>query len=893
GSFIFNGTSNQHIYFNSNSYFCSLVIESSGNVYIHDPIVIEESLTINSGVLASNSHTIEIGGSWRNNVGVGAFWQSSGTVVFNGYGTRECDGEEFHILELNKSSGELRFHEGVTECDTYNYTQGVMRVNGGSFTANDLEDSGIYGEIIITSGDLTFHQDASQFIDLRGDITMSDGTFTIYGGGDNSYWPYMQNASITMSGGVLDFVDNGIRIHQTNYSLTENITGGRIRTAYGFDIYRDDFTPAGGVIELYGTSDEHIIISGTSYFHNLEINKSSKNYSTNSIIKKPRNKEPLNTGKSNSITANSNLDINGDFIINAGTFNAPGKMFVAGNWQNNAGSAAFIEGSDTVYFDGNSDQYCNYETFYNLILAKIAGGFILNEDDIFCVNYDWVSGDLHVDGGGLIVSDLVDDGIYGTITLSGGLIEFNQGTSSGEYIDLNGNLTITGGQMNVNGGSIASYWPWAADASITMSGGVLDFKDQSIYIFNSPSWVLSENITGGTIRTSSDFNGNRTDYTPTGGTLEMYGPDDAVLSMGVGSNLFNLDIYKSGKGGQNKIVVTETRPGQITENKSQKSNTLILVSDIVINGDFSLQGSSFNFNGHQAKVVGDVNISNNGIMTIDSNGELMLGSGSQFLCETGGIIEVFGVLNNEALITAESGYYNFSIGTGGAIRAEHAIFENMGENGIYINSGGLVDIAFPFNNCTFQNGIGASGTSLLTINNNQALTINNASFPALMAGGPCNVSKTENQGEITFIDPTGPFCGCIYEDDPHDRIYWESSIGYYVALTALLEGPFDGGGMTTYLNEENLIPLTQPYSSPPWNYSGTESVATIPPNVVDWVLIELRDATTSDSATQYRTFSRKAAFMLKSGYIVNLDGASSIFFNDIFNDDLYSVVHHR
>jgi len=280
-------------------------------------------------------------------------------------------------------------------------------------------------------------------------------------------------------------------------------------------------------------------------------------------------------------------------------------------------------------------------------------------------------------------------------------------------------------------------------------------------------------------------------------------------------------------------------------------------------------------------------------MTIDSNGELMLGSGSQFLCETGGIIEVFGVLNNEALITAESGYYNFSIGTGGAIRAEHAIFENMGENGIYINSGGLVDIAFPFNNCTFQNGIGASGTSLLTINNNQALTINNASFPVMMAGGPCNTAKTEDSGEITFIDPTGPFCGCIYEDDPYDRINWESSVGYYVALTALLEGSFDGTGMTTHLNEEILIPLTQPYFSPPWNYSGTESVATIPPNVVDWVLIELRDASGAATATGSRVFARKAAFMLKNGYIVDLDGASSIFFNDVFNQNMFVVVYHR
>ena len=893
GSFIFSRTSSQYLHFNSNSYFNNLVIELSGNVNMYDPIVIEQNLIINSGVLASNSHKIEIGGSWRNNVGIGAFWQSSGTVVFTGYGNRECDGEEFHILELNKTSGELRFHEGVTECDSYNYTQGVMRVNGGSFTANDLEDSGIYGEIIVTSGNLTFHQDASQYIDLRGDLTITDGTFTIYGGGDNSYWPYQNNASITMSGGILDIVDNGIRIHSTNYLLTENITGGRIRTAYGFDIYRDDFTPTGGAIELYGTSDEHIILAGGSNFYDLEINKSTKNYSPNSIIKKPRYKEPHNPGKSNSITANSNLDINGDFIIQAGTFDAPGKMFVAGDWQNFAGPAAFIEDLDTVYFDGNSDQYCNYENFYNLVLVKSGGELILNDDDVFCENYDWASGDLHVDGGGFIVSDLVDDGIYGTTTLSAGLIEFTQGTTTGEYVDLNGSLTINGGQMNVFGGSIASYWPWAADASITMSGGVLDFKDQGIYIFNSPTWALTENIIGGTIRTSSDFNGDRTDFTPTGGTLELYGPDDAVISMGAGSSLFNLDIYKSGKGSQNNIVVSETRSGQISDFKSQKSNTVTMVSDVVISGDFSLQESSFEFNGLQGKFTNDLFITDNSIMILNDNSELALGSGSNISFENGSVFEAIGSSGIEVKIFAETGYFNFTIGTGGTIRADYAIFENMGVDGIYINSGGLVDVAFPFNNCTFQNGIGTSASSLLKIDNNQVLTISNTSFPVMAGGGACNVAKTLNTGNLTFTDFAGSFSGETFDDDVFNLIYWDGG-SRELELTLFLEGPYNGTDMNADLTALSVFPLLQPYNEPPWNYTGSESVGSITnPNTVDWVLIEYRDAPDAVSAVTATIIGRQVAFLLNDGSVVGLDEMSNLQFPYTINDKLFIVVHHR
>ena len=45
-----------------------------------------------------------------------------------------------------------------------------------------------------------------------------------------------------------------------------------------------------------------------------------------------------------------------------------------------------------------------------------------------------------------------------------------------------------------------------------------------------------------------------------------------------------------------------------------------------------------------------------------------------------------------------------------------------------------------------------------------------------------------------------------------------------------------------------VIPLTQPYNGAPWNYTGTESVATIPAGVVDWVLPELREAATPAQA---------------------------------------------
>ncbi|MBN1338239.1 MAG: right-handed parallel beta-helix repeat-containing protein, partial [Bacteroidales bacterium] len=62
-------------------------------------------------------------------------------------------------------------------------------------------------------------------------------------------------------------------------------------------------------------------------------------------------------------------------------------------------------------------------------------------------------------------------------------------------------------------------------------------------------------------------------------------------------------------------------------------------------------------------------------------------------------------------------------------------------------------------------------------------------------------------------------------------------------LKAFLEGPFNGSEMNTTLNSGGHLPLSQPYNQAPWYYSGTEAVTAIPnTDVVDWVLIELRDA---------------------------------------------------
>ncbi|MCD4746833.1 MAG: hypothetical protein K8R58_11100 [Bacteroidales bacterium] len=117
--------------------------------------------------------------------------------------------------------------------------------------------------------------------------------------------------------------------------------------------------------------------------------------------------------------------------------------------------------------------------------------------------------------------------------------------------------------------------------------------------------------------------------------------------------------------------------------------------------------------------------------------------------------------------------------------------------------------------------------------------------------------------------------------------------GITVNITVFLEGPFDVTNMDTDLNL--ILPLDQPYNKAPWNYAGTESVALIPnANVVDWVLVELRETTgDASTATSDSIIAQQAAFILNNGSIVGLDGSSILSFNNSIIHNLFVVIWQR
>jgi|GEM_PF-3897995 len=117
---------------------------------------------------------------------------------------------------------------------------------------------------------------------------------------------------------------------------------------------------------------------------------------------------------------------------------------------------------------------------------------------------------------------------------------------------------------------------------------------------------------------------------------------------------------------------------------------------------------------------------------------------------------------------------------------------------------------------------------------------------------------------------------------------------FTVDLKVFLEGPFREYEMSADLCARGFLPLSQPYNIAPWNYGGTEVVEAIPNNnIVDWILVQFREASEAYCARPGTTVKQQAAFLLKDGTVVDLDGISSLTYEEPLTKDLFVVIKHR
>jgi hypothetical protein len=153
-------------------------------------------------------------------------------------------------------------------------------------------------------------------------------------------------------------------------------------------------------------------------------------------------------------------------------------------------------------------------------------------------------------------------------------------------------------------------------------------------------------------------------------------------------------------------------------------------------------------------------------------------------------------------------------------------------------------------------------------------------------GTPCIDVTTDIDGELRSL--TAPDIGA-------DEYSITGSIAS-LDIKVFLEGAYIGNGLMHNMLNANpqIIPLAQPYNFAPYNYNGAEEVSSIPVGVVDWVLVELREAATPEVALTPLAGWPKALFLKADGSIVDLDGLGLPQFDNLnITGNLFVVIQHR
>ena len=177
--------------------------------------------------------------------------------------------------------------------------------------------------------------------------------------------------------------------------------------------------------------------------------------------------------------------------------------------------------------------------------------------------------------------------------------------------------------------------------------------------------------------------------------------------------------------------------------------------------------------------------------------------------------------------------------------------------------------------------------SLLGTRNQNIIIVDMYNALGLYFGTPVNSNQN-------FTYWTASNTNLLYDLHPNTTGYgvmadlWFDSLRTVLPLLVdvkvFLEGPYDnvGNTMSTALNSGGYLPLMDPYLQ-------GDTVGSIPSSdIVDWVLVELRDKTNASTV-----IASRAGFIKNNGEIVDINGTSKLNFSGIPFDDYYITVKHR
>ncbi len=472
-------------------------------------------------------------------------------------------------------------------------------------------------------------------------------------------------------------------------------------------------------------------------------------------------------------------------------------------------------------------------------------------------------------------------------TVSGNTISDLSLTNTGAFaltgIILSGS---TGTNMNISNNTISNL----SNSGTTLSfAGILTFTPNTNITNNTVSGLtqVASAAYWGIVssgNTSANMSGNTISGLTTAGTGTSSGLNVQGLSTGVnifGNKISNIKNTNSGGWGSNGLLLSSS---STTANIKVYNN---VIWDIA---SYGFVGGDVSDNGYGIIVTSGAgyNIDYNSVhMNTD---QTVAGNPAAFnvlaAVTTAGAIN----LRNNVFAntqTATSGTDRFAIYSG----APNTVFGTINNNDYYATSG----------------LIGFLGSNRATLANWQSATgqdANSLAVDPLFVSAPTNYALLKAspmiKAGVTVSGVTGDITTSTRNAIPSIGAY-ESRVVFSTKI--FLQGAYSTGllrhrdNTANWTTATNAGALSHPYSAAPYSYTGTETVSsgffattagTTDP--VDWVLVELRDATTPTTVIE-----RRAAIIREDGLIVDTTAGSAteLSFNGIAKGSYFVVIRHR
>jgi hypothetical protein len=482
----------------ANDDFNHIVINKSGGVVtLADDILIKGNFTISNGNFNAGNYNMTVYQNWNNS---GTFTPGSGTVTFNAPSTGPFDittgGSSFNHVTIN-SANENNIQRLISPMDingNLTITQGTINANGYDMTiAGNLDIDASFGNFTAGSGTVFINGSSDQTID-PGNVSFNNFTINKPGG----------TATLL---GLVTPLDN--LVVDGNFSLISGtFNSGALNIGVGSDWYNSGtWSQNGGTVTFNAVSSGPFTIgnNGSGSFNSVLIDGTNTTYQLTSA-----------------------MDIDGDLNINTGnTLIADVNTITSsGDWTNNG---TFQAGSGTLIFDDSAVQLVNNgsSSFKLVTIDKTANRVELAAATTIDSNLTVLNGELRLD----VSTDVNDNvsispgGIFnmtgkpatvsgsfenaglmtnpGAVTFdgsSGGPYHINSGSSSFADVivdardlvyqlsgntDINGDLNITAGRLNLNG-YMLTFGDGAADA-ITVSDTLEIDAGAELSFFNGTS----------------------------------------------------------------------------------------------------------------------------------------------------------------------------------------------------------------------------------------------------------------------------------------------------------------------------------------------------------------------------------------------------------------------